>query len=233
MGPLTHSDARIAQGMKLSVGNMSYPPGHPIVYGNGHGIAMIAGQRFQFDFNPPSYFRNHSSIEPDGFGNAAVQAKYRITSGNAQHGNYVFTAILYHGFGARAIQNQFLSAYYIPTLAAGKGFGRFAAISTVGGVLPTSKIWDQGRAVEWNLTGEVHTSAHTWMSVENNALFFHAGPLDGKSQDLITPAGFLTIRRKDWAPAHAAVVFATGMQIATTHYHFENHNLITEMRVMF
>jgi len=233
MGPLTHSDARIAQGMKFSVSNSNYPPGHPIVYGNDHGIAMIAGTRFQFDFNPPSYFRNHSSTEPDGFGNAAVQAKYRITSGNAQHGNYAVTAILYHGFGSRALENQFLSAYYIPTLAVGKGFGRFAVISTVGGVLPTSKIWDQGRAVEWNFTGEAHATAQVWFTLENNALFFHAGPLDGKKQDSLTPVAFYQVKRKEWGPQHAGLIFGCGMQNATTHYHFQNHNLITEMRVIF
>ena len=233
MGPLTHSDARIAQGLKVSVANMDYPPGHPIVYGNNHGVALLAARRYQFDFNPPSYFRNHSSTEKDGFGNAAVQAKYRIASGNAEHGNFVVTAILLHGFGARATENQFFSAYYIPTLAAGKGFKHFAVISTVGGVLPTKNVWEQGRAVEWNLTGEAHATKHVWFSVENNTLFFHAGPLDGKTQNEMTPTAFYTVRRKDWGPQHAALVFGTGLQTATSRFHLYNHNLITEMRVIF
>ena len=233
MGPLTHSDARIAQGLKVSVANMDYPPGHPIVYGNNHGVALLAARRYQFDFNPPSYFRNHSSTEKDGFGNAAVQAKYRIASGNAEHGNFVVTAILLHGFGARATENQFFSAYYIPTLAAGKAYKRFAVISTLGGVLPTKNVWEQGRAVEWNLTGEAHATKHVWFSVENNALFFHGGPLDGKTQNMVTPAAFYMVRRKEWKPEHAAVVLSAGMQNATSSYHMYNHNLITEMRVIF
>jgi len=233
MGPLTHSDARIAQGIKVSVSNSDYPPGHTINYGNNHGIAMLAARRFQFDFDPPSYFRNHTSAEKDGFGNAAVQAKYRIASGNAEHGNFVVTAILLHGFGAGSRENQFFSSFYIPSLAAGKAYKRFAVISTLGGVLPTKNVWEQGRAVEWNLTGEAHATKHVWFSVENNVLSFHGGPLDGKTQDEVTPGVFYTVRRKDWGPQHAALIFGTGLQTATSRFHLYNHNVITEMRIIF
>ena len=71
------------------------------------------------------------------------------------------------------------------------------------------------------------------MDVEDNAVFFHSGPLDGKTQNMMTPAAFYMIRRAEWKPEHASVVFATGMQIATSGYHYFNHNLITEMRFIF
>ena len=47
------------------------------------------------------------------------------------------------------------------------------------------------------------------------------------------PAAFYMIRRKDWKPQHATIVFATGMQIATSGFHYYNHNLITEIRLTY
>lgn len=233
MGPLIQSDSRLGQGLKVSVSNSKFPPAQPTIYGNNKGVSVIVDRRFQLDFDPPSFFRNHSSSMKDGFGNAGTQVKWRLKSGNAEHGNFALTAIMYHGFEPRAYQNQMLSSYYVTSIAAGKGVGRLALLTTVGGFLPTAKIAAQGRAVEWNLTAQAHATEHLWFDVENNASFFHAGPDDGKVQNLMTPAAFYMVRRRDWKPEHAALVFDCGMQIATTSYHILNHNLVTEMRIMF
>ena len=233
MGPATHCDARLGQGLKLSVSQSDFPPVHPTIYGNNKGISVVVDRRFQLDFNPPSYFRNHSSAQKDGFGNAGTQVKWRIASGNADHGNFALTAILYHGFAPRTIQNQLLSSYYVPSIAAGKSFGRFATITTLGGFLPTAKVNAQGRAVEWNFTAQARVTEHISFDVENNASFFHAGPFDGKTQNFIAPAAFYMVRRKEWSPQHASAVFVVGEQVATSSFHVYNHNLITEMRIMF
>jgi len=233
MGPLNQSDGRLGQAFRFSVSNLKLGDAHVFDYGNNHGVSMIVQRRFQLDLNPPSFFRNHSSSMKDGFGNASTQVKMRIASGNAQHGNFAVSAVLFHGFGPRAYQNLMLTPYYVPSIAAGKAFGRFAVLTTVGGFMPTSKIAEQGRAVEWNLTGQAHVNSHLWLDVENNATWFKAGPFDGKAQNFITPAAFYMIRRKEWKPEHSSVVFACGMQTATSSFHYYNHNLITEMRVIF
>jgi hypothetical protein len=41
------------------------------------------------------------------------------------------------------------------------------------------------------------------------------------------------VRSNNWSPTHPVVVFDAGMQIATSSFHIYNHNLITEMRMMF
>jgi hypothetical protein len=87
--------------------------------------------------------------------------------------------------------------------------------------------------VEWNLTAQAHPNAHLWFDIENNATFNRGGPFDGKTQNFITPAAFYMVRRRGWEPTHAAVVFDTGMQIATSGFHLYNHNLISEMRILF
>lgn len=233
MGPLIQSDGRLGQAMRFSVSNANFGGTRTLNYGNGHGISMIVNRRFQIDLDPPAFFRNHSSTRADGFGNAGTQLKYRIASGNAAHGNFAISAVLYHAFGPRVEQNLMLSSFYCPSIAAGKGFGRFAVLESIGGLLPTEKIVQQGRAIEWNSTAQMHVTKYAWMDIEDNAIFFHAGPLDGKTQNLVTPAVFYMIRRPEWKPEHASIVFAGGMQIATSNYHYINHNLITEMRVVF
>ena len=233
MGPLIQSDGRLGQAIRFSVSNADFASTRTLNYGDGHGISMIVAKRFQLDADPPAFFRNHSSTLKDGFGNAGTQVKYRIASSNAEHGNFAVSAVLYHAFAPRIYQNEMLTSFYCPSIAAGKAFGRFAVLENVGGFLPTGKIAQQGRGIEWNTTAQMHVSPHGWVDLEDNATFFHAGPIDGKTQNFLTPAAFYMIRRREWKPGHASVVFACGMQIATSSMHYYNHNLITEMRLSY
>lgn len=233
MGPLIQSDIRLSQVVRVSVSDLSVPGAQIISYGNNHGISVLAARRFQFDFDPPAYFRNHSATMRDGFGNATVQAKYRIASGNAEHGDFAVTAIASEGFAGNAYQNGMLSSYYCPKLGAGKGFGRWNTQSLVSGTLPTSKAGLQGRDIEWSTTVQFHATPRSWFDVEDNSAFFFGGSADGMKQNFLTPAAYYLVRRKGWEPAHSSVVFNAGMQIATSRYHQYNHNLITEMRVLF
>ena len=233
MGPLIQSDARLSQAVRVSVSKSTWPNAQTISYGNNHGISLLAGTRLQFDMDPPSFFRNHSSTLHDGFGNAGTQVKWRIASGNAEHGNFAVSALLYHAFAPRVYQNQMLTSFYVPAVVAGKGVGRFAAITEIAGFLPTGKIAQQGRGIEWNTTAQIHAAPKLWFDVEDNALLNCGGPFDGKTQNFVTPAAFYMVKRRDWGPAHSAVVFDAGMQIATSGFYFYNHNLVTEMRILF
>ena len=233
MGPLIQSDARLAQALRFSVSDQYAPGEHIFIYGNNHGISTVIANRFQWDLDPPSYFRNHSSQFKDGFGNAATQLKYRIISGDAQHGNYALTAITSYGFGQRAYQNFMLTSYFDPRIAAGVARGMFNVQTTLGGLLPTGKIAAQGRLIEWNVTGQVHPWERFWFDVEDNAAWVKGSPYDGKMQNFMTPAAFYMVRRKSWEALHPVLVLDGGMQIATSHFSFYNHNLITELRVLF
>jgi hypothetical protein len=233
IAPLIQSDARLVQGARLSVSSLNADGARIINYGNNHGIGLIAGTRLQFDFNPPSFFRNHSPELPDGWGNASAQVKFRIASGNADHGNFAVSAILERGFAPGSRQNGMLTGFYLPKLAAGKAFAHFNVQSTLNGMLPTRKIAQQGRAIEWNVAGQVHATSRTWLDVENNAAFMAGGPNNGKIQNFITPAAFFVLRRNSWGPKHPQAVLDGGMQIATSRFYCYNHNLITEIRILF
>jgi hypothetical protein len=233
MGPLIQSDARLTQAVKVSVSTATVDGAQVTSYGNNHGVSLLGGRRFQFDFNPPSYFQASSPTIPDGFGNASTQVKYRIASGNAGHGNFALSAALCRSFGGGYAQNGMLTGAWFPKLLAGKALGRFVVQSALNGVLPTGKIAEQGRAIEWNSTVQLHASAHTYFDIEDNLTRFAGGPDDQKTQNFITPAGFFTVRRKAWEPTHTVLVFDAGIQIATSSFHLWNRNVVSEMRILF
>ena len=234
MGPLIQGDSRLSQSLRLSFANSYTSAGTQTTnYGNGHTLSVIEGNRVQFNLMVPAYVQNNSASMKDGFGDAMVEAKYRIASGNAQHGNYALTAMLTESLPTGSYRNGSPSAVYYPTLAAGKMWGRFDVQTTLGGSMPTGKIWGQGRSVDWNTTAQVLVGSHLWVDGEDNATYNFGGPDDGMTENFLTPAAFYVIRRKAWKPTHAIFVLGGGMQIATSRFHTCNHNLIPELRMLF
>jgi hypothetical protein len=231
--PLVESEPRLTQYYRFAFSNQYTPAGTQTVnYGNGRGGGIVAFNRIEVDVLPPGYIQHNSTAE-DGFADMAALMKFRIASGNAEHGNYIVTALLGHTF-ASSQHNGALTDTWTPTLAGGIGFLRhFDVESSLGGSLPTGKIATQGRTIAWNALVHDHVSTHVWLELENNATFFFAGSHDGKMQNFITPAGFYVFKRAAWKPSHPFLVFAEGMQIATSGFHTYNHNLISEMRVLF
>lgn len=231
--PLVGADPRLIQYVRLAFSNeYTAAETQTTNYGNGRGAGIIAANRFEFDWLFPPYIQ-HNSSAADGFGDTALSAKYRIASGNAQHGNFELSAMLNHCFATGRHKNGALTDSFGPTVAAVKDFGPFALISSVGSVLPTGKIAAQGRTVNWHAVAQMHAANHAWVEVENNATFYFAGSHDGEMQNFVTPAAFYVLRRKGWNPTHSVAVFACGMQIATSSFHTYNHNLISEVRVLF
>ena len=232
--PLAESEPRLTQYYRFAFSNEYAASGNQTVsYGNARGGGIIAWNRIEIDCLPPAYIQHNSTAE-DGFGDASALVKYRIASGNADHGNYIATAILSHTFSTGSNKNGAETDSWNPALAGGIGFLRhFDVESSLGGTMPTGKIAAQGRSIAWNALIHHHISPHAWFELENNATFYFAGSHDGKVQNFVTPAAFYIFKRSDWKPAHPFLVFDGGMQIATSSFHTYNHNLISEMRVLF
>jgi hypothetical protein len=231
--PLVGADPRIVQYTKFSVAHQYSSTGTETVnYGNGRGMGVIVGDRFEFDFMPPPYIQ-HNSVADDGFGDTAVLAKYRISSASKEGGNYDVAFVLGHCFATGSHKNGASTDSFGPALAAGYAFHRFDVISSLGGTLPTGKIAAQGRSIVWNAVSQAHIKPHVWFEIENNATFFAGGKNDGKMQNFMTPAAFYIIRGKNWKPTHPTYIIDGGMQIATSGFHTYNHNLITELRMLF
>ncbi|HSZ15954.1 MAG TPA: hypothetical protein VK764_02560 [Terracidiphilus sp.] len=232
--PLVAPDPRLVQYAKLSFSNQYTPAGTQTVnYGNARGGGIIAFNRFEFDVVPPPYIQHNSSAK-DGFGDMSVLGKVRLASGNAEHGNFVAAAMLSHTFATGSHKNGALTDAFCPTLVAGLAFKKqYDMVSSLGGVMPAGKIATQGRTIAWNELIQMHATRHLWFEAENNATFYFAGPHDGKMQNFGTPAVFYVVRRKEWQPTHPFLILDTGMQVATSSFHIYNHNLISEVRILF
>lgn len=232
--PLVEPDPRLVQYARLSFSNQYTAAGTQTTsYLNGRGFGVIGGNRYEFDFVPPSYIQ-HNSTALDGFGDASALVKYRIVSGNADHGNYIVTGMLSRSFTTGSYSNGAVTDTFTPTVAGGFGINRHLQVeSTLGGLLPTGKIATQGRSIAWNALIQTHATKHFWGELENNATFYHRGVHDGKMQNFITPAAFCVLRQPNWKSTHPFFIFDAGMQIASSRFHTCNHNLISEMRVIF
>ncbi|HEV2134579.1 MAG TPA: hypothetical protein VGR47_09950 [Terracidiphilus sp.] len=232
--PVVEADPRLTQYYRFSFSS-EYTPArtHTVDFGNARGGGIIAWNRAEFDVLPPPYIQHHSTAA-DGFGDTSVLVKVRLASGNAEHGNYIATAILSHTFATGSASNGALTDSWNPTLAGGKGLTKRIDIeSSLGGAMPTGKIATQGRSIVWNSLVQDHVTHSVWMELEENATYFRGGSHDGKMQNFITPGAFYIYRNKQWAPTHPFFVFDAGMQIATSAFHTYNHNLILETRILF
>jgi hypothetical protein len=231
--PLVGVDPRLVQYAKVSVSHEYAAAGTETTnYGNGRGSGIIVGDRFELDFIAPAYIQ-HNSAADDGFGDTSVLAKFRIASASAENGNYEVALVLNHCFATGSHKNGALTDSFGPSLAAGYAFHHFDILSSVGGTLPTGKIATQGRTIAWSTVAQLHLKPHIWLEAGNNATFYSAGSRDGKMQNFITPAAFYVIRGKQWKPTHPTYIVDGGMQIATSGFHTYNHNLISELRMLF
>jgi hypothetical protein len=234
MSPLIEPDVRVTQSLRLSFSNSYTAAGTQTVnYGNFHGLGVLAGDRVQINLIAPAYIQNNSATAKDGFGDPMGEVKFRIASGNAEHGNYALTAMVAETLPTGSYANGAATAVYYPNLAAGKMWGRFDVQTTLGGMMPTGKIAAQGRQIDWNTTAQVLVGRRLWLDLENNAIYNYGGPFDSRTENFLTPAAFYVVRRRTWQPTHCILILDAGMQIATSHFHTCNHNLIPEARIVF
>lgn len=203
-------------------------------YGLSKGLNIVPGFNSEFDFYPPSYFEHHS-IAKDGFGDPMFGYKYRIASGNESHGNYVVSAQLTATIPTGSYSNGSTDAVLGPTFEAGKGWGRFDIISTLGGSLPTGNTAKLGRAIAWNTTVQYKVHKYFFPELESNATYFLGGKNDGKAQNFLEP-GLTTAKfkvRPNNETSRAGFAFGAGIQIATSRFHTYNHQLVFTSRFIF
>ena len=232
--PVVEADPRLVQYYRFSFAHQYMPARTETVnFGNSRGGGIIAWNRVEFDLCPPGYLQ-HNSTAANGFGDFAAQMKFRIASGNANHGNFIVTALLSHTFATGSGKNGASTDTWLPTIAGAKGFLKHYDVETaLGGTMPTGKIASQGRSIVWtSLVNDLRTRAF-WLELENMSTFYYSGSHDGMMQNFVTPAVFYIFRPTEWQPTHPYLVFDSGMQIATSGFHTYNHNLISEMRILF
>ena len=199
-------------------------------YDNGKGLELIPQSHIEILINAPPYIQHSAPRTPDGISDVSFTMKYRILTANEQHGNYILTAFLGGTVPTGTYKNGSISSIMTPTLAGGKGWGRFDVESTLGGTLPIDSTAKLGRTVIWNSVAQEHFGRLLWPELEVNSSFTLGGTNNGKKQTFLTP-GLVAGR----FPLHNRIglTLGAGMQIATTRYHTYNHALVLTARLPF
>jgi hypothetical protein len=205
-------------------------------YNNSKGVNFIPGANIEIAVDLPPYIQ-HNSSAVDGWGDFSFLAKYRIASGNAQHGNFDLSVWALTTVPTGQAKNGSTNASVQPNLGGGKGFGNFDIVSTLGATLPTGNpaTTSTGRPIIWNTVAQYKVAKLFWPEVESNSTFYKGGSNDGKTQEFITPG--IVIGRCALHPgekqSRPGLAFGGGMQIATSHFHTYNHELVLTARWIF
>jgi hypothetical protein len=200
-------------------------------YGGAKGLELIPQKNIEVILvAPPAYIVHNNPKVQDGFGDWSFLVKYRLAAGNEERGNYILTAFLQATFPTGQYKNGSTNTIVTPTIAYGKGIGRFDVQGTFGVTLPTGNEAQIGRTLPWNNAFQVHLYRKLWPEVEINYTHFMDGPNDGKTQAFITP-GILFGRFHLYK--RLALTAGGGFQIASTHFHTNNHNGILTVRFPF
>ena len=199
-------------------------------YDGGKGLELIPFEKVEVIFNVPPYLAHNDPAVKDGFGDVSFLVKYRLFSGNAEHGNYILTAFLGWSAPTGQYKNGGLHAVITPTIAYGKGYRNADLQGTFGVAFPTADTNLVGRNYLWNNAFQYHMFKKLWPEVELNSTFFQQGKNDGQKQNFVTP-GLLIGRMHLYK--RIGLTFGGGYQIATTHFHTNNHNAIFTVRLPF
>lgn len=203
-------------------------------YDNSKGVNFIPFARTEFDINLAPYIQHNTPKVQDGAGDFSVVAKYRPFAGSTENGNYSTLFQLAFSVPTGSYKNGTAVSTITPTLAAGKGFGKFDVQSALGAILPTSSVPAIGRTIQWNTTAQYKVGKYLWPEVEVNANYYSGGPNDGKNQVFMTPGLMVSkIKLRKDPKDRLGLVFGTGMQIATSSYHSYNHGLVMTTRIVF
>ena len=234
--PLVTTSPRVEQELRTDFVRQSLPGGQQSWnYGNTKGLQIVPFRRVELRFSPPPFITHTNPKVEDGFGDVAFRAKVRIYGSNEQHRNAIVTALLGASLPTGKSGNGSCCAILMPTLEAGKGFGRADVVTSLGGSLPVTNVAKLGRQFAWNNVVQYHAPGLVWLQVETNSTFYFGGSNDGKQQTFVTPGVIVSSIRLNGSggAVHLTLTLAAGEQIALTHFNTYNHSPNFSARLHF
>ena len=239
--PLVTVTPRLEQEFRTDFVHQYNPKAYAVWnYGNSKGLEFIPEKHVEILINVPPFF-NRTNGEQDGFGDLSFNSKYRIFARNEEHGNAIVTAFFAATVPTGKNANGSCCAVVTPTLAVGKGFGRFDVTSTAGGSLPITNAAGLGHTITWNNVVQYKAGSgstwHVWPEVEANTSFYKGGSTDGDVAVFMTPGvviGRIPLSHDAMGkPGRLGLTFGAGEQIAVSSYHPDNHALVLTARLPF
>jgi hypothetical protein len=231
MTPLVTVTPRLEQEFRTDFVVEQTASGNDLVnFGNTKGLELIPVEPVEIILNAPPYLEHNQSNVHDGFGDVSFLSKFRLLSGNEESGNYILTVFLAASIPTGSYSNGTRSGVITPTIAGGKGWGKFDVQSTLGAALPTSHNHAIGHAIAFNAAFQYHVLPKLWPEFEVNSTFWKDGTEDGKKQTFLTPGLILGRFRLH---GHLLAALGGGFQIAASHYHTYNHAVVVSLRFPF
>ena len=231
LSPLATTSGRLKQELRFDTfdqpsanGNRTYQ------LGGSKGLEFITSPRTQLLLGVPTYTVVSPNGPPAGFGDLPLQLKFRIASAERNEGNYLLTFILAATAPTGSHRYGGGDGVLTPTIAAGKGWGRFDVQSTFGASLPAGSTTKLGRQLLWNTAFQYRAAWKLWPELEVNSTFYKTGPHAGDKQVFLTPGlGFGRVR----IGGRFRLSSAAGLQIAASEFHTYNHRWILSERFSF
>ena len=196
--PLVTTTALLEQRVRFDLARQQAGNGtDTTLFGNDKGLDLIVSDTNELQIAaPPYYIRSGAPaaaagkpIEPlSGFGDwSFLRIEQRLASSPDSEGDYVLTAWLQilAPSGIQRLTNN--SWEYLPTLAFGKGWGRFDVQATVGAVLPASHVDVIGHQIQTNVAFQYHVGQMFWPELEVNWTYYADGQRGGLNQVYLTP----------------------------------------------
>src|SRR5213594_1913127 len=230
--PLATTTPRLEQEFRYEISWQQPRSGanHAINFGNSKGLEVIPTERVEIIAAVPPYVVHNNPALHDGFGDFRMLVKYRLLAANETNGNHIITAFLDMTAPTGERDNGQTTTVLTPTIAYGKGLGRFDVQGTFGVALPTSNEAVIGRIYTWNNAFQYQLLRRFWPEFEVNSSFFQHGKNGGEKQVLITPG--LVVGRLPLT-TRLGLTLGVGVEIAASEFRTTDHNLILSVRLPF
>ena len=231
LSPLATTSGRLKNEFRYDIWDQPFAQGNRTYQlGGGKGLEFITSSRTQLLVGVPTYTLHSPNGPLGGFGDLPLMLKFRIASAEREEGNYLATFILAASAPTGSHRYGSGDGVLTPTLALGKGWGRFDVQTTVGQNLPTGQTAKLGRQLLWNTAFQYEARRKIWPELEVNSTFYETGTNTGERQVFLTPG--LGLGR-----IHLGKGFrfstAAGMQIAVTKFHTYDHRWMISERISF
>jgi hypothetical protein len=228
--PLVTVTPRLEQEFRFDISRPEKDGQVTSFYGGGKGVELIPAEKLEVIIGIPSYNVQNFTGGKAAFADEPLLVKYRIFASNEEHGNQILTFFL--GASLPTGSPPFSAGHGIitPTIAYGKGYGRFDVQTTLGIGLPTGGTAKLGRAITWNAALQEHTARFLWPELEFNSTFWDGGVNGGKKQLFVTPGivvGRIPLRNR------LGLTAGIGLQVAATRFHTYNHAITFSFRLPF
>ena len=189
VSPIVTTTARLEQNLRYEQTTQVAATGSRVDnFDNGKGARFIVADGIEVQANPPPL--EHRTLTKQGSGTGDWQftsLRYRVASANAEGGDYVVS--VYSNFQAPSGSTLFTQKAWIfsPSVAAGKGWGRFDIQANATLQVPGSNRATIGDVFVGNVAFQYHLGEYFWPQFEVNTSHYIGGQRGGLTTVYLTP----------------------------------------------